>query len=230
MNANMHSKNLLPALIAGALIGCAPSIKPALKAKVDGEIAGSMKSTAYEAPASLMPPPLEVGQWVKHVLVHKNGNPSISTYKVVGKVGSAFWVEFTHESYSLTQADKLLVDFDFEDMSKTRIIRAITKTGDSEPQEVEGQVLKLAQSMYKKMIQSMTLKWVVTGRKDKRVPAGNFSQCYQTDSKVEFGFFASSANGLYHSSVPINGLVFSESEDYRMELLDFGMTGAIASY
>jgi hypothetical protein len=209
---------------------CAPSVNPALKSSIDGLLSAPAKSQDFSPPSALMPPDFEVGQWTKIKIVDKKGRPTVYTQKIVGEEGGAWWMETVTENYSSVHILKMLVKMDRRDPNSVEIRKVFQKTDDSDPLEIDGPALSLTQGLYKKSVQSMTVEWKETERVDAVVQAGNFAQCYAMDSKVSFGPFTSASKGLFHSSVPINGLVSSSSDGTVIELLDFGMSGAQASF
>ncbi len=218
------------ALLALPLTRCAPSVDPALKASVDQSIGAPQRSENFGPPAALMPPEYAEGQWIRHKIVDKKGRPSVYTMKILGREGDAWLIESEAESYSHKTITRLLAKLDRNHPESAEIRKVWQKTGDAEPIVIDGPTLKLTQGLYRKSMESMTVKWTETSRQDALVAAGAFPQCYAMDTDVSFGPMVSSSKGLFHSSVPINGLVKSDSEGTKIELLDFGMTGAVAGF
>ncbi len=212
------------------LFNCAPSVNPALEAQIDAELAAAPKSAVIPAPTVLEPLPLAVGQWIKSKYVDKKGRATIFEYKVVGSEGDAFWLENKVTNYSSVSITKILTKLDRMNPENTEILKVFTKTDDYDPTPVEGPVLTMTKGLYKKIIQSMTINWNSSGQKDVTVPAGTFEQCYIINSDVSFGLYAHSSTGFFHSAVPLNGMVQTMAEDGTMELLDFGTSGATASF
>src|SRR5260370_7820599 len=82
-------------------IACGPSINPAAQASVDKQVASMQpQSRTYPAPATEMPAPLSVGQWLRLKMVDSSGRPSLITYKIVGLDGTSHWAQSAPEPYT----------------------------------------------------------------------------------------------------------------------------------
>src|SRR5665647_2759612 len=83
-----------------AISGCGPSIDPALKADIDRRNSTLGAPTqSFPGPTGFAPMPLQVGQWTQHRMV-RDQEPAFLTYKVVGQISNAFWVESVYEGYA----------------------------------------------------------------------------------------------------------------------------------
>lgn len=65
-------------------------------------------------------------------------------------------------------------------------------------------------------------------KEDVTVPAGTFQGAAKFTATVSFAGMSQTSTSWFHPAVPINGAVKGVSEDgkWKMELLDFGTTGA----
>jgi hypothetical protein len=217
-------------LLSLPFLHCAPSINPSLKSSIDNQLSAPALSQDYGSPSALMPPELAAGQWVKHKIVDKKGRPTVYSLKILERQDDAWLLETETQNYSNTIITRMLVKFERNNPESAEIRRVWQKTDKNDPVVIEGPALSLTQGLYKKSMQSMTVQWKETAREDATVQAGKFPQCYAMDSKVSFGLVVSASKGLFHSSVPINGLVKSISEGTSIELLAFGMSGATPSF
>jgi hypothetical protein len=216
-----------PVLVA-SLASCAPAIDPAMRANVDREIAAAPHDTTYPAPATHAPAPLAVGQWTRLKVVRSDGVPSVATYKVVGQEGDAFWIETVNERYTGRSVLKMLVAFgDRTDPAQIDIRRLIVKQGSHAPQDFPPSMIGLVRGTYASVAQGLVLRWDGLPQETKRAAAGTFTDAFKASTQVHLYGYSSRATTWSHPAVPIQGLVHSDNEDgAKVDLLDFGMTGA----
>ena len=209
--------------------GCAPSVDPALRAKIDGQIAAAAPhDTRYPAPTTRAPMPLAAGQWTRIKRIDKDRRPSLLTYKVLGQEGDASWVEVVTEQYTGRTVLKMLVAFgDRTDVNKVEIRHVVLKQGDRAPLDYQQPLLGMVQGTFKGVAKGLVIRWEGLPQETKVVPAGTFTDAFKTDAEVSVYGFTSRGRTWSHSAVPIQGLVYAENDDgSTMDLLDFGMTGA----
>jgi hypothetical protein len=222
-------------LFAAILMGCGSSKNPVLLKKIDDLSVQSSNKSYSVSGKFIRPMALKVGQWVTYV--NKAGEEkSISKTSIVGKDGDAWIIE----NYMMTGKEEKTVQICVKGMDK------VNEAGDMDAiefvwikfiedgklQTLEGTMLSLMKGMYKKGLQAFGVK--SEGSLDggtQVVPAGTFSGCAKIKSEVSFLGSTKTSEGYYHMEVPISGMVKSISEDNDvMELVDFGLTGAVKSF
>jgi hypothetical protein len=225
------SRCFLPLLLL--VLGCGASIDPTMQASVDRQVAALRpQSTTYPALAEEMPPPFRTGQWIRLKMIDADKRPAFLTYKVVGQVGSAYWVEVVNESYTGRTVMKMLADFgDRTDPEKIEIQNIILKTRDHEPIDYsqQGPVLAMVKGLYKKVIKDLVISWHGLPKETKLVIGGTFTDCFKGVSEVSLAGMTTRGTVWHHAAVPINGVVAFEGEKGDSEeLVAFGMTGAVS--
>lgn len=220
----------LVGLASLAVSACGPSIDAAAKADIDRRVAALAPATrTVPAPAGFAPKPIAVGQWAQHKLLSDKGEPSFSTYKIVGEEGGAYWVEVVHEAYTGRTVTKMLLFMGDRMNPSTMEIRAVKmKDKDGRVSTVEGPMLQLMKSMWQGVVNSLVISWQGLPQEDASVPAGNFAGCFKARTDASWGPWKSAATSWSHAEVPINGLVKSVGIDHpnTMELVSFGDSGA----
>ena len=228
------------ALIAAALLlfGCGASSRPELKTKINSffSTAGTRDFGASRKFSG--PMPYAVGQFVVHGVTEGKDKRSITRTSIAGREGDGWIFEF----YTLTEtqegAMQMLVtgfgkaakEIRPEDLDikwvKTRDENGVIQT-------FEGPMLDMMKSMYKKSLSSLKIEdTAFTNGGSVRVPAGVFSSTLKYQSKSSMLGRTFTSTGYFHSSVPINGIVKSVSDDdsTTMELLSFGTSGAVSLF
>jgi hypothetical protein len=226
---------LLVASLGGAgigLFGCGPSIDPALKTDIDRRIAGLGKpSQSFPGPmGSAAPQPLQVGQWTQHRMVYDQ-QPSFLTYKVVGQVGDAFWIESVQETYTGRTVTKILLAIPNRmDPGSMEIRGVVMKDRNGRVTTFDGQLMGMMQGMYRGAVSNLLVSWQGQPQEDASVPAGNFAGCFKMRTDAQWGPWKSAATSWSHPAVPLSGMVRSEGIDRpsTMELVAFGLTGAVS--
>jgi hypothetical protein len=230
-------KNLIYLFMALILVGCGPSINPALQQKVNN-FYGKNSSKSYSMTGNFVKPmPLKVGQWVLQGNTN-DGKRSINKISIVGQEQGGWIFEF----YTLTESsetwnqmlikgiDKANETGNFDDID---IVWVKIKDNDGNVSNVDGMVLSLSKGMYKDLLSSMNFK-LSSGANggSLTVPAGTFNGTFKTKSEVSVLGRKYTTDGWYHSDVPINALVKAVSEDGKTitELLDFGLSGSTPSF
>jgi hypothetical protein len=215
--------------VVACLAACGASVDPAMQASIDRQVAALTPSTAvYPAPTTNVPMPLATGQWTRLKLVDKDGRPSFSTYKIVGQVGDAVWLEVVHEQYSGRTVVKMLVAYgDRTDPNQVDIRRIIAKLKDRDPIDYQEPLLSIVRGTYKSIAKGIVVRWEGLPQETRKVPAGTFTDAYKADSEVSIWGFTTRARSWFHTAVPVQGLVHSDGEDgSAIELVAFGLTGA----
>ncbi|HET6148244.1 MAG TPA: hypothetical protein VFH68_11990 [Polyangia bacterium] len=216
---------------AGTLAGCGPSIDPALKADIDRR--NSMlgpPTQSFPAPAEFVPKPLQVGQWTQHRMV-RDQEPSFLTYKVVGQIADAFWVESVLEGYTGRTVTKiLLVIPNRTDPNSIEIRGVVMKDRNGHVNSFDGPMLQMMQGMYRGAVSNLIVSWQGQPQEDAVVPAGRFSGCFKMRSDAQWGPWKTSSTSWSHPAVPLSGMVRSEGIDHpsTMELIAFGLSGAVS--
>jgi hypothetical protein len=216
------------------IVGCGPSIDAAAKADIDARVAalGAPKQT-YPAPGGFQPSPFAVGQWTRHKLVDDKGQPSFMTYKVIGQAGDAFWLEVVTEAYTGRTMMKMLLAIPNRTDPASIDIRAVSmKDKAGRVQNLDGPLLSLMRSTYQSALTTLVINWQGLPQENATVPAGTFAGCFKSRTDATWGPWHSASTGWSHSAVPLSGLVKSQGIDQptTMELVDFGLTGAVSEF
>ena len=213
-----------------ALSGCGPSIDAAAKADIDHRVAAlAPPAQSFPAPTNFAPKPVAVGQWTQLKLMSDKGEPSFSTYKIVGEEGGAYWVEVVHEAYTGKTVTKILLFMGDRMNPKTMEIRAVRmKDKSGHVNAFDGPMIQLMKSMWQGILDTLVISWQGLPQEDVSVPAGNFAGCYKARTDASWGPWKAAATSWSHTQVPINGLVKSVGIDHpnTMELVGFGDSGA----
>jgi hypothetical protein len=219
-------------LLGGAaLAGCGPSIDPALKADIDRRNSAlAPPSQSFPRPAGFAPMPLQVGQWTQHRMLHDH-EPSFLTYKVVGQIADAFWIESVYEGYTGRTVTKiLLVIANRMDPSSIEIRSVIMKDRNGHVNSFDGPVLQMMQGAYRGAVSNLIVSWQGQPQEDTVVPAGKFTGCFKARTDAQWGPWKSASTSWSHAAVPLSGMVRSEGIDRpsTMELVAFGLSGAVS--
>jgi hypothetical protein len=157
--------------------------------------------------------------------------PSFLTYKVVGQVGDAFWVESVHESYSGRTVTKILLTIPNRmDPGSIEIRGVVMKDRNGRVNTFEGPMLSMMQGMYRSVVSNLIVSWQGQPQEDASVPAGSFAGCFKMRTDAQWGPWKAATNSWSHPAVPLSGMVRSEGIDRpsTMELVAFGLTGAVS--
>jgi len=230
-------KAILVLFVAAGFISCGASTNPQLKAKIGGIFAQSSSSRNYgNSRRFTAPMRYAVGQYVVHGVTEDDGTRSISKTAIVRRDGSAYVFEFSNLTESQDSVAQLCID----GMDKARRtgntddidIRWIKVKGeDGKVQKLEGPMIYMMRAVYKNSLRSVNVKiGTYTDGGVVRVPAGVFGRTNVVNAEVVVLGSTYRSKSWYHSSVPINGMVKSVTDDNEqtMELLDFGTRGATA--
>ncbi len=203
-------------LLALGLAGCPSS-------KSDDPTAGAPSAAAQGAKALI---PLAVGQWTRHRVTREDGTQSTIRYQVVAKENDAFWVEVASGDGSGTVIQLLMKKNSEHD---AELIAGRVRAPSGEMKESRGADFEKHKDGFRKAISGTLLpKMQGLPQKDIEVPAGKFAGCYEEVRTTEVAEISATNRTFVHPSVPITGLVLSETvgEKHKMELEAFGMTGA----
>jgi hypothetical protein len=229
-------RNILTAVLALSLAGCAPSINPQMKAATDG-LAGSFQTQARNqaAPAAYEPTPWAVGQWIVERTVDDKGNVAIQRISVVGADGGGMWLEIDRQDYFHHTITKIL----YSHMPRTPdeaadvLMKVVTKTDDKPVQTIDFATTPMA-SLFKSQFKAVAQAGMVSTdvaqapKETVTVPAGTFQDCAKFAVQVSVMGTTQKSTSWFHPAVPINGAVKGASDDgkWTIELLDFGTSGA----
>jgi hypothetical protein len=222
---------LLPSL---ALVGCGPSIDPAAKADIDKRVAAlTAPKQSFPAPTGFMPIGFAVGQWTRHKLVDDKGAPSFMTYKVIAQAGDAFWMEIVTETYTGRTMMKMLLAIPNRMDPNSIDIRSVSmKDKNGQVTNFDGPMLSLMRSTYQGAMSTLVISWQGLPQEDAAVPAGTFTGCFKARTDASWGPWHSANTSWSHVAVPLSGLVRSQGIDKptTMELVDFGLQGAVSEF
>jgi len=228
---------LLLSVLFFTMISCGPSINLAYKKSIDSKLSAVNPSgRTVSVPTSPKIIPLAVGQWVTWKEIDQDGHPSIVTFKIVGQDGDAFWFERSSETYFAKTAVRYLVTIKVNGAdSGVTLHRYMIKDEEGNISEIPQQNLSIMRSMgtiNTNAFDSGSYKWGAAKSEDITVMAGTFKGAYNFSAEIKFGPWSYDTVSWGHPAVPINGVVKSESKDkkYRIELIDFGETGATSDF
>jgi hypothetical protein len=213
---------------------CAPSIDAAAKMDIDRRVAAlGAPQQQFPAPSGFTPMPFAVGQWTRHKLVDDKGQPSFMTYKVVGQEADAFWMEIVTEQYAGRTMMKMLLAIPDRTNPSTIDVRALSiKDKNGHVTTLDGPMLSFLKSTYQGALSTLVLSWQGLPQEDTVVPAGTFAGCFRARTDASWGPYHSANTSWSHAAVPLSGLVKSQGIDKptSMELVDFGLTGAVSEF
>jgi hypothetical protein len=232
----MIKKSLFAVCVLLLALSCGSSVNPQLKAKIDSyNTAGT--DDFGKSGKFIRPMGLAVGQYV--IMRNNNdGDISITKTSIVGKEQGGFILE----NYSLTGSSEGATQMLVTGMDKAArsgnagdidIIWIKVKDNEGNIQTFEGPMMTMVKSLYAKGIPSVTVNMQSAKIAQLvRVPAGAFSGTYEVKAEVTLLGRTYKSTSWYHTSVPINGMVKSVSEDGKtiQELVKFGTKGAVRSF
>jgi hypothetical protein len=231
--------SIISVLISAALIvSCGPSVNPQLKKKTDDQFSSAQTKNYGASRMFKTPMRYAVGQYVVHGMTDADGKRSITKTSIVGKEGNGWLMEF----YSLSGTNEGVVQMLIAGMDTAaqtgnvdaiEVLRIKVKDDKGEVQTFEGPMLSMMKNLYKNSLSSLNVQTgtFITGSAV-TVPAGVFTGTYTIKSKVKIFGKTYTGTGWYHTSVPINGMVKSVSDDdgSTTVLLDFGTRGAVSQF
>ncbi len=224
-------------LLSLMLISCGASIDPALQSKLNTFFLTKTSKSFNASGSFLKPMPYTVGQYVVHAMTDGE-NKSVSKTSIVGKEQNGWIIEtysLTNKTETTTQMlitglERVVETGNVDDLD---IVWVKMKDKNGKIQTIEGPVLSITKGLYRKGLMSFNVKVNASSNGGNvSVPAGNFIGTIKTRTELSFFGQTHVADGWYHPSVPINGLVKSVSEDGKtvVELLDFDTQGASKTF
>lgn len=218
------------ALVASACL-CMPGINPALKESIDKRVIAYGGASRTFAAAPFRPLPFAAGQYIVLLSKDADGQPSITTQKVLSVDGPRVKFEFVTETYTNTSASQMTLDIkDRLSPSGMQIVALRMKDENGNVTEQPPQMLAFMRGMFEGMLQQVAAVADVGAAERVQVPAGVFEGAVKARSRVSVLGRVVEADGWSHPAVPISGLVKSVSSQGSMELVEFGTTGATASF
>ena len=191
----------------------------------------------YPAAAFTAPRDLSVGQWVRYGMVDDDDVRSIMISRIVLHEGDEWTIEIemiatdaiTITQFTIKGLDVARRSGKSEDMEITKIK---IKSNNDEVVVIDGIVLSMAKSVYSKALSGFAAPSTNLGDGGKvRVSAGTFLGTTLLKSESAVNGESIETTSHVHPAVPIYGVVKSISGDeFKMELLDFGDSGAVASF
>ena len=119
------------------------------------------------------------------------------------------------------------------DEASEAILRVVSKSDDKEAQTIDltsGPLANFQRSMFKSVAQNAVVSSDVAqaSKEDVTVPAGTFQGAAKISVTASFAGMSQKSTSWFHPAVPINGAVKGASDDgkWKLDLLDYGMTGA----
>ncbi len=220
------------------VVSCGPSANPQLKAKISPYFTQDSSTRIRASKKFYSPMPLAIGQYAVYGTTEDDGTRSITKTSIVGREAGG-WI---YESYTLSETQEGTVQMLIRGLEKVRksgniddieLLWVKIKGEDGKVEKLEGPVLMMAKSLYKKHLSGLdvTVSQYVNGGTVK-VPAGSFAGTNMVKSEVTFWGKKYKSTGWYHYKVPINGMVKSVTDDgdSTMVLLEYGTRGAKSSF
>jgi hypothetical protein len=239
----------LAALVLSALLACKALNKEEAPAQSSAAASAAAAPAAPVAPSgspgSAPPPgtktypaspdkPIEwaAGQWTRHRLTMGGSDASL-TYKIIEQKGDDYRLEVVseHPAQGKTVLQIELTLKSVRDAQNSTIKAAKVKLPNGSVQEFKGALLKTMQGMYKHFLGFLSLPDLARmPREDVTVQAGHFARCYKNDKPANIPNVPKTGPSWVHFNVPISGVVKVAGLDgsTQMELLDFGVTGAVS--
>jgi hypothetical protein len=215
---------------------CGPSIQPQMKAATDRLAAESRGGSHDEgAPRRYEPMKWQVGQWTLTRAVNEKGEPTVTRMAVVGREDGGYWIESETQDYYRRSVTKMLYAKQPATAEESfDALRKIVLVEDGKaPTEMDFTKDDPGTALMKRMYARFVRGGHVTlpeqsGREDATVAAGRFRACATFDTRLEVGPFKFEARTWFHPAVPLGGTVKGVSTDgkWKMEILDFGLSGA----
>ena len=235
----LFTLNIVTTMLVLLLVaGCAPSINPALKKRVDSYTATASKKTYDSDELFTKPMPWAVGQYIVTRTVDGDGKPSIARMSIVEKKKNGWILEVHTLSYTAESLAQLYVS-GFDKGTEVRSLNDLDikwtkiKDKDGKITKVDGNALGFAQSLEKSGVVTTS---VDAGKKAKgtiKVPAGKFRNVTVFEGRGKIGGFIDfKSSGWYHPQVPIFGSIktTTSTPKTKMELLKFGLSGAKSKF
>jgi hypothetical protein len=225
------------ALVAAA--ACGASIRPELKASTD-QLARSATGAHQEAaPRSYRPMRWAEGQWILLRQVNAKGEPSVTRVAIIGREAGGFWIEQETQDYYRRTFSKILYARQPEtaDDAVDVVRKLVSRGDDGKVQELDftrpDPGLALTKAIMRSTIKNLAYTVPEVGsseREDATVAAGRFRGCAKVPMTVSFGPVTRDLVTWYHPAVPLSGAVKGQSADgeWKTELLDYGLTGAVS--
>jgi hypothetical protein len=218
-------------------LSCGASKDPALVGRINSWSAGNSGKSFSMTGKFTKPIPYAVGQYVVHSIT-SGEDRSISKTSIVGQEQGGWILEtYSLSPYNESTSQMLVTGLDrvheTGNIDDLDIIWVKMKQKDQDIQMIEGPVLSLTKGLYRDLLGGFSLKMAVMNDGGTiSVPAGTFSGTSRMVSEVRFLGSSYTAEGWYHSEVPINACVRSVSKenDSVMELLEFSLSGAKRSF
>jgi len=214
--------------------GCGAHIDHASRAAIDSQVAAlSPSSVRHQAPNSPELSPLVAGQWIKQHVVDKDGNHAFVTSKVLSSEGDRVWLEHETESYTGSDAVKMLVSLgDRIDPSSIDIFEYWTKDSEGNVQQLPPFAVAAMRPALRGALVSTAISQTPEGQEDVTTPAGVFEQAYRARVEAIAMGRTFVSDVWWHPLVPFNGSVRTMGIDPqgKSELVGFGQSGATSVF
>lgn len=233
------ARNLFIVFVLLCMTSCISMMapNPVYVQQIDSYFNAAKQDTYATSEKFQRPIPYEVGQYVVTGSTH-DSKRSVSKMSIVGKEGNGWILEL----YSLTPTSESVTQMKVVGMDTVHQTGAVEEIDfiwikikpDGEPvQTIEGALLTMTKGIYKKALSGLAfqLKMASAGG-TVRVPAGKFNGAVKAVNHSSLLGKKYHADVWLHPSVPINGILRSihPKEDLKIELLDFGLSGARKSF
>lgn len=206
----------------------AASAAPAASASAVASAEPAPTGPVMPPPTTVLPKPLQTGQFVRYKVTDKGKEREFS-YSVLGAEGDAHWIQVVSERDGRRIVIQILLAIGNRAHPTSAKVRGVKMKMGNMVREFRGATL----AAIRKSVDGAMAELTVPGidglpQQDVTVPAGTFRQCYKRESTVTFVQIQDKARQWLHPGVPVLAMVKTESmtEDYKMELVAFGDTGA----
>ena len=233
------TRTLFASLMLASLISCSTmsTPNPVFVSKIDSYF-NNTRAATYQASGKFKRPiAYEVGQYVVTGMTH-GAERSIGKTAIVGKEIDGWIIE----TYSLNPSSESTTQMMVKGMEAAQETGSIDglefgwikiKNQGEPVQTIDGPALAITKGLFKKALLGLESHvGIIHDAGNVRVAAGNFNGSTKTSSEVSFMGKKYISDIWLHPSVPINGMVKSvnENEEMKIELLDFGLSGAKRSF
>ncbi len=227
---------VLLALLLSSCAGMMPEPNPAYISRIDSYFTQAKSKTYGDSGKFTAPVPYKVGQYVTQGITGQ-GERSISTMAIVGQEFGGWIIETRSLTPTADSISQMLIK-GLDTAMKTNSIKDIdivwlkTKADNQPVQTIDGAMLSMAESFVKPALEGLLI--TTSALQDggsQQVPAGTFKGATASRSEVSFLGKKYISDVWLHPAVPLNGMVKSVANTGQtIELLDFGMKGAVRSF
>ncbi len=185
---------------------------------------------AVAAPEATDRAPFATGQWTQHRVTDPKQGKGHVTYAIIGKEGSAHWIDFSYDVGAQKLSFQVLVDFKgAKDLRKAQILKAKAKPP-AGTHTLSGAMLEPVKNRFADALGGGAPSLAGLPQEDMTVPAGTFLSCYRSHNKQQAFGVSADSTVWHHPAVPITTMVKMTTKDGSEWVLSgYGMTGGKAT-